>query len=83
LVNNKSLLKPGLFKLARPYKFVECRSSSLLITNKEKRVIKSILNIVSQNANDRGWLVVIKTRLTTKRKKKYKRRGDYIYIARG
>jgi hypothetical protein len=39
--------------------------------------------ILSQNTNDRGWFVVVKTRLTTKRKRKCKRRGDYIYVARG
>jgi hypothetical protein len=38
---------------------------------------------MSQNTNDQGWFVVIKTRLTTKRRKEYKRRGDYIYIIKG
>jgi hypothetical protein len=38
---------------------------------------------MSQNANDRGLFVVIKTRLTTKRREEYKGRGDYIYVARG
>ena len=37
---------------------------------------------MSQNANDRGQFVVIKTRLTTKGKKECKRKGDYIYVAR-
>jgi hypothetical protein len=38
---------------------------------------------LSRNANDRGWFVVIKTRLTTKGREECKRRGDYIYITRG
>jgi hypothetical protein len=41
-----------------------------------------VINI-SQNTNDQGWFVIIKTKLTTKRKEEYKERGDYIYIARG
>jgi hypothetical protein len=40
-------------------------------------------NNMSQNANDRGWFVKIKTRLITKRKRECKKRGDYIYIAKG
>jgi hypothetical protein len=48
LVNNKSLLKPSLFKPARPHKFVEYRSSSLLITSKGKKMIKLILNIAQE-----------------------------------
>jgi hypothetical protein len=39
--------------------------------------------IVSQNTNDQGWFVVIKTKLTTKGKRECKEREDYIYIARG
>jgi hypothetical protein len=38
---------------------------------------------VSQNTNDRGRFVIVKTRLTTKRRKKCEERGDYIYAARG
>jgi hypothetical protein len=38
---------------------------------------------VSQNANDRGWFVVVKTRLTTKRGGECKGKGDYIYVTRG
>jgi hypothetical protein len=38
---------------------------------------------LSQNANDRGRFVVVKTRLTTKRREECKERGDYIHIARG
>jgi hypothetical protein len=38
---------------------------------------------LSQNANDRGWFVVIKTRLTTKGGEECKGRGDYIHVARG
>jgi hypothetical protein len=38
--------------------------------------------IMSRNANDQGWFVVIKTKLTTKRKEECKGRGDYIYVAR-
>jgi hypothetical protein len=38
---------------------------------------------MSQNTNNQGWFVIIKTRLTIKDKKKCKKRGDYIYIARG
>jgi hypothetical protein len=38
---------------------------------------------LSQNANDQGWFVVIKTKLTIKRKIECKKREDYIYVARG
>jgi hypothetical protein len=38
---------------------------------------------MSQNANDQGWFVVIKTRLTIKRKEKCEKRGDYIHIVKG
>jgi hypothetical protein len=38
---------------------------------------------MSQNANDRGQFVEVKTRLTTKRKGECKERGDYIYVTRG
>jgi hypothetical protein len=38
---------------------------------------------MSQNINDQGWFVKIKTKLTTKRKKECEGRGDYIYVARG
>jgi hypothetical protein len=38
---------------------------------------------VSRNANDQGRFIVIKTRLTIKRKRECKRRGDYIHIAKG
>jgi hypothetical protein len=38
---------------------------------------------MSQNTNDLGQFVVVKTRLTTKGKRKCKERGDYIHIARG
>jgi hypothetical protein len=38
---------------------------------------------ISQNINDQGWFVIIKTKLITKGKKEYKKRGDYIYVARG
>jgi hypothetical protein len=38
---------------------------------------------MSQNANDRGWFVKIKTKLTTKRKEECKKREDYIYVVRG
>jgi hypothetical protein len=41
-----------------------------------------IVNI-SQNTNDQGWFVIIKTKLTIKKKKEYKGRGDYIHVARG
>jgi hypothetical protein len=39
--------------------------------------------IVSQNANDQGWFVVVKTKLTTKRKRECKGRRDYIYVTKG
>jgi hypothetical protein len=39
--------------------------------------------ILSQDTNDQGWFVVIKTKLTTKRKGKYKKREDYIHVAKG
>jgi hypothetical protein len=42
-----------------------------------------VKTILSQNANDRGWFVIIKTRLTIKRKEGCKERGDYIYVVRG
>jgi hypothetical protein len=38
---------------------------------------------MSQYINDQDWFVIIKTRLTTKRKEECERRGDYIYVARG
>jgi hypothetical protein len=38
---------------------------------------------LSRNANDQGWFVEIKTRLTTKEKGECKKRGDYIYVVRG
>jgi hypothetical protein len=38
---------------------------------------------ISQNTNDQGWFVVIKTRLIIKRREKCKERGDYIYVIRG
>jgi hypothetical protein len=38
---------------------------------------------MSQNTNNRGQFVKIKTKLTIKGKEKCKKRGDYIYIARG
>jgi hypothetical protein len=38
---------------------------------------------MSQNTNNQGWFVKVKTRLTTKRKRECKGRGDYIYVARG
>jgi hypothetical protein len=41
-----------------------------------------IVNI-SQDTNNQGWFVVIKTKLTIKRKRECKRRGDYIHVARG
>jgi hypothetical protein len=44
---------------------------------------RSKLTPMSQNTNDRGWFVVVKTRLTTKRKRECEKRGDYIYIVRG
>jgi hypothetical protein len=47
----------------------------------EKRSSKSLY--LSQNANDQGRFVVIKTRLTTKKREKYKKREDYIYVVKG
>jgi hypothetical protein len=38
---------------------------------------------LSQNANDQGRFVRVKTRLTIKRKKECEGRGDYIHVARG
>jgi hypothetical protein len=38
---------------------------------------------MSQNANDRGWFVIVKTRLTTKGRGECEGRGDYIYVVRG
>jgi hypothetical protein len=38
---------------------------------------------MSQNANDQGRFVIIKTRLTTKGREECKGREDYIYVARG
>jgi hypothetical protein len=38
---------------------------------------------VSQNANDRGRFVRVKTRLTTKRREECEGRGDYIHVAKG
>jgi hypothetical protein len=42
-----------------------------------------IVRKLSRNANDQGWFVVVKTRLTTKGKEECKGRGDYIYVTRG
>jgi hypothetical protein len=38
---------------------------------------------MSRNANDRGRFVVVKTRLTTKRREECERRGDYIHVIKG
>jgi hypothetical protein len=38
---------------------------------------------MSQDANDQGRFVEIKTKLTIKRKREYEKRGDYIYVVRG
>jgi hypothetical protein len=38
---------------------------------------------MSQNTNNQGQFVVIKTRLTTKGKEECEGRGDYIHVARG
>jgi hypothetical protein len=38
---------------------------------------------MSQNTNDCGRFVKVKTRLTIKRKEKCKRKGNYIYVVRG
>jgi hypothetical protein len=35
---------------------------------------------LSRNANDQGRFVVVKTRLTTKRKGKCEGRGDYVTV---
>jgi hypothetical protein len=52
-----------------------------LRTCKKKRCFL-VVNIL-QNANNQGWFVKIKTKLTTKRKRECKGKGDYIYVARG
>jgi hypothetical protein len=44
---------------------------------------KPLQSTVSQNVNDRGWFVVIKTRLTTKRKRECKGKRDYIHVIKG
>jgi hypothetical protein len=38
---------------------------------------------MSQNTNNQGWFVKIKTKLTIKGREKCEGRGDYIYVARG
>jgi hypothetical protein len=38
---------------------------------------------MSQNANNQGRFVIIKTRLTTKRKEECEGREDYIYVVKG
>jgi hypothetical protein len=38
---------------------------------------------MSQNINNQGWFVRVKTKLTIKRKEECKKKGDYIYVARG
>jgi hypothetical protein len=38
---------------------------------------------MSRDANDRGWFVEIKTKLTIKKKRECEKRGDYICVARG
>jgi hypothetical protein len=59
-------------------------------TNKFNMLLFNILSVdyysnlfMSQNANDQGRFVIIKTRLTTKRKRECKKKGDYIHIVRG
>jgi hypothetical protein len=39
--------------------------------------------VLSQNTNDQGRFVKIKTKLTTKGKRECGRRGDYIYVIKG
>jgi hypothetical protein len=39
--------------------------------------------LVSQNANDQGRFVVVKTKLTTKGGGECEKRGDYIHVIRG
>jgi hypothetical protein len=48
-----------------------------------RRNIYATRPCVSRNANDQGRFVVVKTRLTIKRREECKRRGDYIHIIRG
>jgi hypothetical protein len=50
---------------------------------KTRSLAENKLTDLSRNANDRGWFVEVKTRLTTKRKGECKGRGDYIYVIRG
>jgi hypothetical protein len=44
---------------------------------------KTRKTLLSQNANDRGQFVIIKTKLTTKGREECKEKRDYIYVARG
>jgi len=44
LINNKDLLKPGLFVKASYNKYIEAGSSSLLILKRSIKVIKKTLN---------------------------------------
>jgi hypothetical protein len=41
------------------------------------------ISIMSRNANDQGWFVVVKTRLIIKGREECKGRGDYIYVVKG
>jgi hypothetical protein len=52
------------------------------LLSKKKNHETFAASLVSRNTNDRGQFVVIKTRLTTKRKEKCKKREDYIYVVR-
>jgi hypothetical protein len=38
---------------------------------------------MSQNTNDQGQFVRVKTKLTTKRKRECERKRDYIHVAKG
>jgi hypothetical protein len=55
----------------------------MLVTYKGFSINVKLRSELSQNANDLGWFVIIKTKLTTKEKKECKRREDYIHIIRG
>jgi hypothetical protein len=38
---------------------------------------------MSQNTNDQDQFVIIKTKLTTKKREECKKKEDYIYITKG
>jgi hypothetical protein len=88
-----ALLAESVLKVMRKQS-ESCSLKSLSAVISKTRALKALLHLsllsplqktiyLSQNANDRGWFVKIKTRLTTKRKEECKEKEDYIHVVRG